>query len=146
MLQSAHRSVENQQHRLVASGIDVPVGMEEPTSGALSVMLNAVHAAQHGHEFICRSWEVKHRATWLTHTILRGAVNKHDQCLPNYHYEDLKLLLDLCNERDPGRILPVSSMQTTPTQQKIHGADPYRHEVSTPPSPDDIRNFVKGAS
>ena len=94
------RSVENQQHRLVASGIDVPVGMKNPTSGALSVMLNAVHAAQHGHEFIYRSWEVKTQGNPLTHTILRGAVNKHDQCLPNYHYEDLKLLLDLYNERD----------------------------------------------
>ena len=94
------RSVENQQHRLVASGIDVPVGMKNPTSGALSVMLNAVHAAQHGHEFIYRSWEVKTQGNPLTHTILRGAVNKHDQCLPNYHYEDLKLLLDLYNERN----------------------------------------------
>ena len=51
--------MENQQHRLVSSGVDVPVGMKNPTSGALSVMLNAVHAAQHGHEFIYRSWEVK---------------------------------------------------------------------------------------
>ena len=70
------RSVENQQHRLVSSGIDVPVGMKNPTSGALSVMLNAVHAAQHGHEFIYRSWEVKTEGNPLTHCILRGAVNK----------------------------------------------------------------------
>ena len=69
------RSVENQQHRLVSSGIDVPVGMKNPTSGALSVMLNAVHAAQHGHEFIYRSWEVKTEGNPLTHCILRGAVN-----------------------------------------------------------------------
>ena len=68
------RSVENQQHRLVSSGIDVPVGMKNPTSGALSVMLNAVHAAQHGHEFIYRSWEVKTEGNPLTHCILRGAV------------------------------------------------------------------------
>ncbi|WP_251494615.1 3-deoxy-7-phosphoheptulonate synthase [Otoolea muris] len=94
------RSVENQQHRLVSSGIDVPVGMKNPTSGALSVMLNAVHAAQHGHEFIYRSWEVKTQGNPLTHCILRGAVNKHSQCLPNYHYEDLKLLLELYGERD----------------------------------------------
>ena len=94
------RSVENQQHRLVSSGIDVPVGMKNPTSGALSVMLNAVHAAQHGHEFIYRSWEVKTEGNPLTHCILRGAVNKHNQCLPNYHYEDLQLLLELYNERD----------------------------------------------
>ena len=93
------RSVENQQHRLVASGIDVPVGMKNPTSGTLSVMLNAVHAAQHGHEFIYRGWEVKTEGNPLAHTILRGAVNKHDQCLPNYHYEDLKLLHELYCER-----------------------------------------------
>ena len=93
------RSVENQQHRLVSSGIDVPVGMKNPTSGTLSVMLNAVHAAQHGHEFIYRGWEVKTEGNPLAHTILRGAVNKHDQCLPNYHYEDLKLLHELYCER-----------------------------------------------
>ena len=94
------RSVENQQHRLVSSGIDVPVGMKNPTSGTLSVMLNAIQAGQHGHEFIYRSWEVKTNGNPLTHAILRGAVNKHDQCLPNYHYEDLKLLMELYAERD----------------------------------------------
>ena len=94
------RSVEDQQHRLVVSGMDVPAGMKNPTSGDLSVMLNSVVAAQCSHSFIYRSWEVKTQGNPLTHTILRGAVNKHDQCLPNYHYEDLKLLLDLYNERD----------------------------------------------
>lgn len=94
------RSVENQQHRLVCSGCDVPVGMKNPTSGDLSVMLNAVVAAQTGHEFIMREWEVKTHGNPLTHTILRGAVNKHGQCLPNYHYEDLILLYDLYQERD----------------------------------------------
>ncbi len=94
------RSVENQQHRLVCSGCDVPVGMKNPTSGDLSVMLNAVVAAQTGHEFIMREWEVKTKGNPLTHTILRGAVNKHGQCLPNYHYEDLILLYRLYQERD----------------------------------------------
>lgn len=94
------RSVENQQHRLVCSGCDVPVGMKNPTSGDLSVMLNAVVAAQTGHEFIMREWEVKTHGNPLTHTILRGAVNKHGQCLPNYHYEDLILLYNLYQERD----------------------------------------------
>lgn len=94
------RSVENQQHRLVSSGIDVPVGMKNPTSGALSVMLNAVQAAQSGHDFIYRSWEVKTKGNPLTHCILRGAVNKHNQSLPNYHFEDLRLLWELYQERD----------------------------------------------
>lgn len=93
------RSVENQYHRLVSSGCDVPVGMKNPTSGGLSVMLNSVYAAQHGHEFIFRGWEVKTPGNPLTHTILRGSVNKHGQCQPNYHYEDLELLLRLYEER-----------------------------------------------
>ena len=94
------RSVENQQHRLASSGVDVPVGMKNPTSGDLSVMLNAVYAAQHGHDFIFRTWEVETKGNPLTHSILRGAVSKHGQCLPNYHYEDLELLYSLYQERD----------------------------------------------
>ena len=93
------RSVENQQHRLVVSGMDIPAGMKNPTSGDLSVMLNSVVAAQHGHTFIYRDWEVKTTGNPLTHTILRGAVNKHGNCIPNYHYEDLKLRLELYKER-----------------------------------------------
>ena len=73
------RSVENQYHRLVSSGCNVPVGMKNPTSGDLSVMLNSVYAAQHPHDFIFRGWEVKSEGNPLTHTILRGAVNKHGQ-------------------------------------------------------------------
>ena len=94
------RSVENQQHRLVASGIDVPVGMKNPTSGDLSVMLNSVVAAQCSHSFIYRSWEVKTTGNELAHTILRGAVNKHGNCIPNYHYEDLNLVDRLYKERN----------------------------------------------
>lgn len=94
------RSVENQQHRLVASGCDVPVGMKNPTSGDLSVMLNSVVAAQGAHEFIFRGYEVHTPGNPLTHTILRGAVNKHGQNLPNYHYEDLILLHQLYEERN----------------------------------------------
>lgn len=94
------RSVENQQHRLVASGCNVPVGMKNPTSGDLTVMMNSVIAAQHGHEFIMREWEVKTEGNPLSHTILRGAVNKHGQCIPNYHYEDLMLLYQLYSQRN----------------------------------------------
>ena len=94
------RSVENQQHRLVASGCDVPVGMKNPTSGDLSVMLNSVVAAQSAHEFIFRGYEVHTPGNLLAHTILRGAVNKHGQSLPNYHYEDLILLHELYSKRE----------------------------------------------
>ena len=87
------RSVENQQHRLTASGLDLPVGMKNPTSGDISVMMNSITAAQHSHTFIYRGWEVQSQGNPLAHAILRGYVNKHGQSMPNYHYEDL---LNLC--------------------------------------------------
>ena len=86
------RSVENQEHRLTASGIDVPVGMKNPTSGDISVMLNSVMAAQHKHTFIYRGWEVDTSGNALAHAILRGYVNKHGEAIPNYHFEDLEHL------------------------------------------------------
>ena len=94
------RSVEDQQHRLTVSGFDVPAGMKNPTSGDFSIMLNSVFAAQHPHSFIYRGWEVKTTGNDLTHTVLRGSVNKYGRSLPNYHYEDLNTLLTLYNERD----------------------------------------------
>lgn len=94
------RSVEDQQHRLTISGMDVPAGMKNPTSGDLSVMLNSCIAAQGHHTFLYRGWEVKTTGNPLAHTILRGAVNKHGQSIPNYHYEDLILLYNMYNERD----------------------------------------------
>lgn len=94
------RSVENQQHRLTVSGMDIPAGMKNPTSGDLSVMLNSVVAAQHGHDFIFRGWEVQTTGNPLAHTILRGAVNKHGQTIPNYHYEDLIRLVEMYGERN----------------------------------------------
>lgn len=83
------RSVENQQHRLTASGFDIPVGMKNPTGGDISVMMNSITAAQHSHTFIYRGWEVESQGNPLAHAILRGYVNKHGQSIPNYHYEDL---------------------------------------------------------
>ncbi len=89
------RSVENQNHRLTSSGLDIPVGMKNPTSGDLSVMMNAIYAAQHGHTFIYRGWEVTSKGNPYTHSILRGSVNKHGQPMPNYHYEDLIRLFEM---------------------------------------------------
>lgn len=83
------RSVENQEHRLTVSGLDIPVGMKNPTSGDLNVLLNSVQAAQIPHTFIYNGWEVKTQGNPLAHCILRGAINRHGQSLPNYHYEDL---------------------------------------------------------
>ena len=86
------RSVEDQQHRLIASGLDVPVGMKNPTSGDLSVMMNSILAAQHPHTFIYRGWEVDTTGNPLAHAILRGYVNKHGESMPNYHFEELERL------------------------------------------------------
>lgn len=86
------RSVENQEHRLTSSGLDIPVGMKNPTSGDISVMLNSIMAAQHPHTFIYRGWEVETTGNNLTHAIMRGYVNKHGESIPNYHFEDLEAL------------------------------------------------------
>ncbi len=139
------RSVENQQHRLVCSGCNVPVGMKNPTSGAYSVMLNSVVAAQGGHNFIMRDWEVKTEGNPYTHSILRGAVNKHGQSLPNYHYEDLQLLLELYNERNlhnPACVVDANHSNSNKkymeqiriVKEVLHSR---RHSA-------DIHNFVKG--
>ena len=94
------RSVEDQQHRLTASGLDVPVGMKNPTSGDYSVMLNAIMAAQHSHTFVYRGWEATSQGNPYSHAILRGYVNKHGQSQPNYHFEELSRLYRLYMERD----------------------------------------------
>ena len=83
------RSTEDQHHRLTASGIDVPVGMKNPTSGDISVMMNSIKAAQGSHMFLYRGWEVESKGNPLAHAILRGYVDKHGQSHPNYHFEDL---------------------------------------------------------
>lgn len=89
------RSVEDQQHRLTASGLDIPVGMKNPTGGDMSVMMNSITAAQHPHAFIYRGWEVESSGNKYAHAILRGYMNKHGQALPNYHYEDLMHLYEM---------------------------------------------------
>jgi 3-deoxy-7-phosphoheptulonate synthase len=94
------RSVEDQAHRMTASGFGVPAGMKNPTSGTLSVMLNSVYAAQQSHNFVYRGYEVKTSGNPLSHCVLRGSSNKHGQSIPNYHYEDLRLLLQLYNQRE----------------------------------------------
>jgi len=93
------RSVENQQHRLTCSGLGIPVGMKNPTSGDLEVMFNAVQAAQAPHMFNYTGWEVKTTGNPLTHCILRGAVNQFGQSIANYHFEDLIKVAKIYTER-----------------------------------------------
>jgi len=104
------RSVEDQQHRLTASGLDIPVGMKNPTGGDLSVMMNSITAAQHPHAFIYRGWEVESTGNKYAHAILRGYMNKHGQSLPNYHYEDLMLLYNMYMEK--GLVNPAVLIDT----------------------------------
>ena len=89
------RSVENQQHRLTASGLDIPVGMKNPTAGDLSVMMNSIKAAQTSHVFCYRGWEVKSEGNPYAHAILRGYVDKQGKSHPNYHYEDISSLCEM---------------------------------------------------
>lgn len=94
------RSVENQEHRLTSSGLSIPVGMKNPTSGDLSVMLNSISAAQHPHTFIYRGWEVETAGNPLAHAVLRGYVNQHGESMPNYHFEELERLYDAYSSRN----------------------------------------------
>jgi len=96
------RSVENQQHRLTVSGLDIPSGMKNPTSGDITVMLNSIQAAQLPHVFIYHDWEVRTSGNPLAHCILRGATDHAGTCIPNYGYDDLRKVADLYLKRDLG--------------------------------------------
>lgn len=139
------RSVENQQHRLVASGIDVPTGMKNPTSGDFTVMMNSVTAAQHGHSFIYRGWDVATNGNDLAHVVLRGAVNKRGVNLPNYHYEDLMRVLELYegrNLKNPAAIVDANhSNSNKQYEQQIRIVKEVLHSRSLSP---EIRALVKG--
>lgn len=139
------RSVENQQHRLVASGLDIPVGMKNPTSGDISVMMNSITAAQHKHTFIYRGWEVHSQGNPTAHAILRGYVNKHGQSIPNYHYEDLLNLAEAyaaSSLSNPGVIIDTNHAnsgkkhleQIRITKEVLHS---YRHDSV-------VKRLVKG--
>lgn len=94
------RSVENQQHRLTASALDVPVGMKNPTSGDISIMMNSIMAAQKGHTFIYRGWEVESKGNPYAHAILRGGMNMLGENIANYHYEDLMKVYQSYQEKN----------------------------------------------
>ena len=104
------RSVENQAHRLTCSGLDIPVGMKNPTSGDNEVTLNSIQAAQAPHVFSYNRWEVKTPGNPLTHAVLRGSVDHHGQAIPNYHYEDLVQFAEAYKKR--GLVNPAVIVDT----------------------------------
>ena len=139
------RSVEDQQHRLTASGLDVPVGMKNPTSGDLSVMMNSITAAQHAHSFIYRGWAAHSQGNPYAHAILRGYTNKHGESLPNYHYEDLRRLCDLYAERElsyPAVI--VDTNHANSAKQPLEQPRIVREVMNSCRYNPDIRRLVKG--
>jgi 3-deoxy-7-phosphoheptulonate synthase len=139
------RSVENQQHRLTASGLAHPVGMKNPTGGDISVMMNAITAAQHPHTFIYRGWEVHTTGNPFAHAILRGYVNKHGQSIPNYHYEDLIHLASAYAEsglKNPACIVDTNHANS--------GKNPFeqvriaKEVMNSRKYNDDVKKLVKG--
>lgn len=139
------RSVENQEHRLTASGLAVPVGMKNPTSGDLNVMLNAVQAAQMAHVFIYNGWQVKTSGNSFAHCILRGAVNQYGQSIPNYHYEDLMRLAQMYQERGcdyPTIIIDTNHANSNKQfREQPRIAKTMMHNIKTS---DSLRGVVKG--
>ena len=139
------RSVEDQQHRLVSSGMDVPVGMKNPTSGDISVMMNSITAAQHHHTFLFRGWEVSSNGNEYAHAILRGYVNKHGQTMPNYHYEDLQHLYEIyaqTNLVNPAVIVDTNHANSGKKYlEQIRIAKEVVHSMR---NSSDIKKLVKG--
>ncbi len=139
------RSVENQQHRLTASGLDIPAGMKNPTSGDLSIMMNAIFAGQHSHTFCYRGWEVKSGGNPYTHAILRGYVDQEGHAYPNYHYEDLMRLLELYNNsglENPGVIVDTNHSNSGKKYlEQVRIAKEVLHSCRYNP---EVRKLVRG--
>ena len=139
------RSVEDQQHRLTASGMDIPVGMKNPTSGDFVVTLNSVFAAQHPHNFIYRGCDVTTGGNDLAHVILRGGVDKYGTTIPNYHYEDLVRLMEMYGERslqNPAVIVDVNhSNSNKQYKEQIRIVSEVLHSRNYNP---DLKKLVKG--
>ena len=139
------RSVEDQHHRLTVSGFDVASGMKNPTSGDFSVMLNSVYAAQHAHHFTFSGYEVRTTGNPLAHTILRGAVSKHGNCVQNYHYEDLVRLSDMYASMDlvnPATI--VDANHSNSNKQFKQQIRIVREIMMSRQFSGDVKNLVKG--
>ena len=139
------RSVENQQHRLTVSGMEIPAGMKNPTSGDFSIMLNSVYAGQLGHNFIYRGWDVETDGNDLAHAIVRGSVNKYGMCYPNYHYEDLAKLYEMYMEKgldNPSCIVDANHANSGKHfKEQIRIVKEVLHSRSIS---EDLNRFVKG--
>ncbi len=138
------RSVEDQQHRLTASGLEEPVGMKNPTGGQWDVMLNAIHAARSSHTFIYRGWECTSKGNPLAHAILRGYVDSRGRCVPNYHYEDLTELYYLFEEANMPPLALVDANHANSGKQYLEQIRIARDVVYSRNHNDHIRRMVKG--
>lgn len=139
------RSVENQQHRLISSGIDEPVGMKNPTSGDITVMMNSIKAAQGSHTFLYRGWEVASHGNPYAHAILRGYVDFTGRCISNYHYEDLMRLSEAYDEyglKNPSVI--VDTNHANSNKQYLEQIRIAKDVVYSRNHNDDIKKLVKG--
>ena len=139
------RSVENQQHRLTASGMNIPIGMKNPTSGDFSVMLNSVVAAQNSHTFIYRGMDVTTDGNELAHVILRGSVDKYGTCIPNYHYEDLVRLLMMYQKmelKNPAAVIDANhSNSNKKFREQIRITSEVLHSRNYNP---ELKKLIKG--
>jgi len=139
------RSTENQEHRLVASGIEVPVGMKNPTSGDISVMLNSIVAAQSEQSFIYRGWDVKTTGNPFCHAILRGYVDNYGRSFPNYHYEDIISLYEAYAKRELSNIALIVDANHANSGKKYAEQPRICKEVlHSARHNDDIKRMVKG--
>lgn len=139
------RSVEDQQHRLTASGMDVPAGMKNPTSGDISVMLNSIKAAQAKHTFLYGGWEVSTDGNPYAHAILRGATNKHGQNISNYHYEDLIYLHEMyCKKNLKNMAVIVDTNHSNSGKKYLEQIRISKEVLHSMRHSEDIHQFVKG--
>lgn len=139
------RSVENQQHRLTSSGIEVPVGMKNPTSGDLSIMMNAITAAQHNHTFIYRGWEVQSDGNPYAHAIMRGYIDYAGKNVSNYHYEDLVKLHSVYTEsglKNPSAVIDTNHANSG--KQYLEQTRIAKDVIYSCNHNKDIRKMVKG--
>ena len=139
------RSVEDQQHRLTASGLSIPVGMKNPTSADFSVMMNSIIAAQSSHTFIYRGWEVTSKGNPYAHAILRGYVNKRGRSLPNYHYEDLITVCDMYHQEGlENPAIVVDTNHANSGKKYLEQIRISKEVIHSMRSNADIGNMVKG--
>lgn len=139
------RSVEDQLHRMMASGLGIAVGMKNPTSGDISVMLNSIEAAQHAQEFLFRGWEVRTKGNPLAHAILRGYVDSFGRSMPNYHYENLRSLYEAYHARgleNPAVI--VDTNHANSGKKYLEQIRIAKDVVNSRRISADIRSLVKG--